>query len=161
MIIVKEEDALKRVNSPDNLLNKLLEIKDLHSGRTGPKNIPPMVKDLIGVTAALTTCREASESVDKQVNVSTAFKYRNDVREKKDSKLTEVHNLALDAMINSIKALNDLPVKKATDASRIAADMARVVDKTSPREAGNTNIQVVMFAPRQKDETEFETIEVA
>src|SRR4051812_4311097 len=117
MIIVKEEDALKRVNSPDNLLNKLLEIKDLHSGRTGPKNIPPMVKDLIGVTAALTTCREASESVDKQVNVSTAFKYRNDVREKKDSKLTEVHNLALDAMINSIKALNTLPVKKATDAS--------------------------------------------
>ncbi len=42
-MFITDDVADLRLNSPDNLVNKL-QLRDLHSNRNGAKQIPPMIQ---------------------------------------------------------------------------------------------------------------------
>lgn len=179
-MIVNEEEALSRVNSPDNLINQLNSIKngvvidkpkavvvERLPQSDGPRNIPPMVQQLIAVSASKTTQKQAAEAFG--VTQSMAGEYENGntkaTRNLVKEKINTAHENALDAMVSCIThikhKLEDPDIKiKATDLSKIAADMGRVIEKTSPKEAARTNVLVQVYAPRIKSESEFEEVAV-
>jgi hypothetical protein len=219
-MIVDEEVAIARLNSSDNLINKLarragvepspvprrmedafpedilisptdstssssdnsvevdvpkahahaeadieaVRIEPLYKNRTGPKNIPPMIQTLAVEHAAVSTERSAGSAFG--VSHQTVNYYKHDAkkidRERVKESIDLVHTNAVDAMLTSIGLIKEkLPtVKKAIDLSKIAADMSRVIEKTTPKDALANNIKVIVFAPPLKGESEYEEIEI-
>lgn len=169
-MIINEEEALSRVNSPDNLTNKLKDIKsniivERLPQSDGPRNIPPKVQQIIGVTSALTSSRDAAAAFG--VSHPMANNYANGETKATKNVVAErvatAHENALDAMLSSIALVKDRLADpdlkiKPTDLSKIAADMGRVIEKTSPKEGTGTRVQVLVYAPRMKSESEFEEI---
>lgn len=158
-MIVNEEVALERVNSEDNLINKL-ERRKLSNG--GKRNIPPMIQTLAVEVAALTTQQEAADTFGmSQRNVHYLEHEGKKVdREQIKKNIDTVHNVALDAMLESINLIKPklADVKKATDLSTIAANLGRVVEKTTPKEAVSQNLRIVVFAPVMRKESDYEEV---
>lgn len=154
-MIITEEEANLRLESSDNLCNKLIEIRKLHTHVTHT----PIEKAIAGI-AHLNgePCRDVEEW--SGIGKTTV----NDVKNGDLLKHTvqTAHERALDTMLASMDLIKPKleNVKKATDLSKIAADMARVVEKTSPKEANQTNIKVVVFSPTIKVEGQYEEMVV-
>jgi hypothetical protein len=158
-MIVNEDVALERIESPNNLCNKLFEIRKLHKSTEHE----PIIKAIAALDHLNgTPCKEVEAefgipktSVNDIKNGKHSFdplkKHRHDAHEK-----------ALETMLESMDLIRPKlsNISKATDLSKIAADMARVVEKTTPKEAAQNNLKVVVFAPRMKDENEFEELAV-
>lgn len=163
-MIVTEEEANLRLESPDNLINKLgtnIQIKDLHSNRNGRGHIPPMIQTLAVALGKVDTQSAAAQEFGMSPgNVSYLTREGKNVdRSVVKEAVATVHSNALDAMLESISLLKPKlkDVRKCTDLSKIASDMAAVVKRTSVEEKTNdTRLVVVAYAPRQKDESEFE-----
>lgn len=166
MIIVDESEALARVSSPNNLTNKLVEVRKLHSNRTGRKEIPPMVTALAVATSVVSTQKSAGETFGMtQGNVSYTKNHgkNEETQELIKKNVDTVHEKALDGMMKCLDFLNPKleNVKKATELASIASNLARVVEKTSPKDITNsTNVKVVVYAPRERTEDEYESIAV-
>lgn len=206
-MIVNEDEALARLASPNNLINKLgfkngaasepqatgsitgsiagsidsfldsttesiveeeadipsnAEVRELYSNRTGPKNIPPIIQTLAVETAAVSSERAAAE--DFGISHQTVGYYKNgggdpDRQRIKDN-VKKVHADAIDVMLGSIGVLKEKlekrEIKKATDLSKIAADMGRVINRTTPKDVGASNVKVIVFAPNLKSEDQYE-----
>lgn len=162
-MIISEEEARLRLESPNNLANKLkVDIKPLHSNRNGRGNIPPMVQTLAVALGEIDTQAAAAKAFNMTpANASYLTREGKHVdRDFVKAKVHTAHNNALDAMLQSINLLGPKleHVKKATDLSKIASDMASVVNKTTPQQAQQTNLVVVAYAPRMKEESEFEEL---
>lgn len=163
-MIVNEEEALERVNSKENLTYKL---RQLHAGRTGPKNIPPMIKALAVSISKVDTQENAGEAFGlSQQAISQYANGKHKDTEAKDlikKSIASVHEKALDGMLSCLDFIKPKleNVKKATELSSIASNLARVVEKTSPKEANvTTNVQIVVHQPRSHSEEEYESIAV-
>lgn len=158
-MICNEEIALSRVNSEDNLINKLERRRMTGDTR---RHVPPMIQTLAVETARLTSQQEAADTFGMtQSNVSFLDrKGKNINREQIEDNIGKVHNVALDAMLESINLIKPklAGVTKAIDLSTIAANLGRVVEKTSPKEAASVNLKVVLFQPVMKEERDYEDI---
>lgn len=163
-MIVDETEALQRVNSPDNLTYKL---RALHTNRTGPKGIPPMITALAVATSVITGDQQASakafgmtqENLSQMKNHSKNPELQDAIKKN----IASVHEKALDGMLACLDFIKPKleNVKKATELSSIASNLARVVEKTSPKEASvTTNVQIVVHQPRSHSEEEYESIAV-
>lgn len=155
---------MARLTSPDNLVNKLVQIRDLHSRDTAHKNIPPLIQTLAVETAIVTSERAAAQEFG--VAHQTVNYYKNDGkavdRDKVKDDISKVHNNALECMLESINLIRPklATVKKVTDLSKVAADMSRVIEKTTPKELNQQNLKVVVFAPNMKVENDYEEMVV-
>lgn len=189
-MIVNEVDALARLLSEDNLVNKLkargaavldvpsnststedepipnpnVEIEELYKNRTGTKNVPPLIQTLAIEAAAVTSERASAEEFG--ISHQTVNYYKNGGgkadHQLAKSRIAEVHDNAIDAMLESISLIKPKlkDIKKAVDLSRVASDLGRVISKTTPKEAGATNVKVVVFAPQAKEEKHYIEMEV-
>lgn len=164
-MIVTEEIAQARLNSPNNLVNKMIKIDKLHGGDRGPRNIPPMVQTLAVAIAKIDSQESAAQLTGMtQENVSyLANKGKRVDQDLVKNTVATVHNQALDAMLDCIGLIKPKlgDVKKATELSKIAADMSKVVNNTTPKEAAQANVQVHVYAPRMRDEREYEELTVS
>lgn len=161
-MIVDEEKVLERLNSPDNLVNKL-EVRPMYTNRNGRGNLTPMVQTLAVTLGELDTQKAAGEvfGITQQSVSYLKNDGKNVDRSFVKSKVADVHEKALDAMIDSIELLKPKlkDVKKAVELSAIASNLGRVIEKTSPKEANNqTNVKVVVYAPTQKSEEQYEEV---
>jgi hypothetical protein len=71
--------------------------------------------------------------------------------------------MALDKLMASLGLVNPetLSTCGAKDASLVARNLAMVVDKLTPKEAGDqSRVQLVIYAPQRKTEKHYETIDV-
>lgn len=164
-MIVDDEIANARLESPDNLVNKL-ERRELHSNRNGAGHIPPMIQTLALETGILTTQKAAAETFGMKQQTVSYYENgggKNIDRDRVKSDVAKVHEGALEAMLESINLLKPklVDVRKATDLSVIASNLGRVIEKTTPKEAAQTNIKVVVFAPTIKHEDDYEEMVVS
>lgn len=184
-----EEKAEERLNSSKNLLNKLglstnrtknnsskedpeVKIVKLHNGgrNKGDKNIPQGIRELVSVAANVGTTKEAAESFG--ISHHQAFDYKqgkvndqvNDkLVESRDKGLGKIHDKALEILMHSMglitpKSMEGMKVKDVVD---VAMKISTVVEKTRPEsEREGNKPQVIIYAPRVKEENEFEVIEI-
>lgn len=160
-MIINEEKALERLYSPDNLIN----IRKMTGGnKIGSRDIDPLTQTLAVETGLLTTQREAAEAFGmSQQNVSYLTHHGKQVdRTSIKTNLETAHSVALDVMLESLDLLKPKlsSVKKATDLSKIAADMGRAIEKITPKNENVANVKVVVFRPNSKDESDYEEITV-
>ena len=181
MPFIEESEALARLNSPENLLNKL-EIRKLHNGgrREGHTNLPPMVRELAAISARIDGPKEASEQF--QISRTHASRlshgiithakgqdkeFADTVESAVKSKEEQAHEAALDKLLSAIDIVGEKAssIKNAKTASKIATDMARVVSVLRPKsglDGINVNgaAQIIIYAPQQKHVATYKTVEV-
>lgn len=187
-MILDDDELEKRLNSPSNLVNTLKErleksaprvkVIPMPNGgrREGDIAIPPMVRALIGSLAS----EESSYSVADTFGVSqptansasrglVGNRFDSALKEQivTPSRRDEAHSEALDMLMltmNALKPKLQLAAKddslKAKDLSRIATDMAKVAGSMHSEETSKvSNLQVVIMAPPQKKESDYEYLE--
>lgn len=167
MIIVEESEALARVNSPDNLVNKLYDVRKLHINRTGPKGIPPMITALAVTTAAISGDQVESAKTFGMTQANLSY-HKNETKNPETAALIKsnidtVHSKALDGMLACLDTLQPKieHVKKATDLANIAGNLAKIVERTSPKvDQHSTYVKVVLHQPTDKLEADYESMAV-
>jgi hypothetical protein len=185
-MIMTDEEVDARLNSENNLVNRLKVIKEIPKpGRTeGAKGIPLEVKKLIGVLANNSdeTQQEIADVFGvSNVTVSNSARGLSSGGTKNDalaktvnehrpvSKIDDAHDKALDALVATLGTLGGRLTKtddgtiKTRDLARIASDMSRVASNLKPAEKQSdplaVNTQVVVYMPHQKKETDYDVID--
>lgn len=180
-MILEETDALDRINSVDNLINRLKVRVLPHGGRKeGDIAIPEPVRHLLGSLA-----NESEESQAQiaelfgvsQVTVSDAKRglvgdrYDEDLDEsnQKSTKRTadDAHDSALNCLMETLTGLGgklkeESKSMKAKDLSKIATDMSRVIGQLKPADKNGdqiNNTQVIVYQPVQRKENQYEVID--
>lgn len=175
--IITEEELQKRLENPDNLCNReeiivQVEHKRLRDSgrREGDKNIPETVKELAGVLAHVDTLKNVGESLG--ISTSQVHQFKNgrnsqhvpneELKDKIDERLGTVKDLALDRLVNSLNVITPEKLEKikVVNAASIAQRMASVVEKVSEKKNDVGNVIFQIYAPRMREEKEFEVIEV-
>lgn len=178
-----EDQAKERLSSNRNLLNKLglstdrtektesnLNVVKLHNGgrREGDKNIPQSIRELVSVAANVGTTKEAAEAFGVSHHQAHDYKHgkvsdrtNEELTEARDKGLGQIHDRALEILMHSMglitpKAMEGMKVK---DVVTVAEKMAGIVDKTRGESKEHKPL-VIIHAPRVRDESEFEVIEI-
>jgi hypothetical protein len=129
-------------------------------------NMPVAAKVIVGAAGLLSQYSKASRDLGlsySAVESTTNGRFKNPEAKAKLDKL--VDNIQETAALKLVEALGLItPEKmenaKLRDLSSVAADMARILEKTSNRnnQVNQTQNQVIIYAPRTKDEDEFKVI---
>jgi hypothetical protein len=189
-MFIENEEANTRLSSLDNLIHKLnLRVKDKDSleirkcGKGNGAGRPPGRKNdtdekrLEIATAAIEVgCVEAAKEHNTTPSrasllssgvVTHSKGADEELAPKIQNKKDTIHNQALDLITQAFLQLEcQLPeVKKATDLAHIAAEMAKVAERTGGRlksgeQDNKPQVNVVIYAPRMKSSEEYETIDI-
>lgn len=169
MITEDSTEALARIDSPDNLVNKLklqgsnVEIRERFARNTQKKNLPPMIQTLAVASGIVDGQSVAAETFGvSQPDISYLTREGKGVnRDQVKQTIDSVHQQALNGMLEAIGLISDgrlKDVKKVTDLSKVASDLSKVVNNTSPKEGPTANIKVVVFSPVIRGEEQYEEI---
>jgi len=170
-MLLDKDDKEKRLQSPRNLLNLLprnaVAFRPLHvTKQIGTKNIPLPLKVVAGVLAKTEPVKEVAEVFDiseSSVRAAKNGKGNSDVRDAVAATSEKIRDLALDKLMSSLGIINGETLGNCTakDASVVARNLAGVVGQLSPREKLDGNqVTFVIYAPKQKTEEHFQTVEV-
>lgn len=165
-MFISPEEAARRLTSERNTVRQtsLAVVPIQHNGRGS--NVPDQLKVLVGTLAHLDTQKNVAEAFGvTQPHVSmikNGVTGGQEVADRIEQSLGEVRDKAIEKLMIVFGLLTPekLGAEKARGLSAIAADMSRVVEKTSPRQFGGPQVQLVVYAPQQREESKYRTIEV-
>jgi hypothetical protein len=174
------EEARRRLASGKNLVNSLptngshppraslVETKVLLLGRSERKKIPDLLKAKLGTLAHF----ENQHKLEEEFGVSQPVisKAKNgkvggsDIQDRINMNLGLVRDKALEKLMSTLGLIDEAKLmdQDAKGLAHVASSLSRVVKDTAPAEigSGDTKVQVVVYAPQQKDERKFEVIDV-
>lgn len=180
--MMSEAEALERLGSSANYLNRVngngaaspppkenVTIAPLHPTTYHPR-LTDAERAAVGVAARLTSPSKAAKEFG--VSFTTAARAAEGktsagdevpaVKTEVQSRLEAVATQAIDRLVAALNGLTDEKIEKekATGISKIASDMAGVVEKVTPKNKEADNVQVVIYAPQVREERDYETIDV-
>jgi len=188
--ITSDENLINKIgaapNPPSEEESAALMEKFLRGGKGsgrrgrkhGHKNLSSETRAMIAVTAKIATGVQAAEvfGVDPKsaYDIKQGFRHQNarernirdnELVDKTKDLLGEVHETAADRLMTTLGLLDEKKLKtvnKATDLSRIARDLATIVDKSKPASTDDgQHVHFHVYKPEQKDEAAYETIETS
>lgn len=176
MLIVDDESFELEVNKL-NGAGKAQVIKTIPRGRKADeKNVPSVLREVIAEEAIngasngeLAKAFGVSESsVSAYKNGATSTKSYNNGDEKLKTVVERtrerIHSRASNKLLKALTEITDEKLKdaRATDLSTIAANMSRVIEKTSPKEdIGKIQNNIIFVSPTQISENNYEIIDVS
>ena len=148
----------------------------LHKGtRNGGREVPPLIRELIGVTAHFDTIKNTAKAFNVSTSTVAQAKKGNvgvdrhdpelaariDANvEKKDKSVKDIALERLATMFSNVITDENLAgVTNPIKAVSVAKDLAIITEKLTPRVAG-VNAAVFIQIPRVKDESEYESVDV-
>lgn len=181
MIFLSQEQVEARLNSRDNLarnpkaiISEDTLVTPINNGgrREGDTNIPPFIRELVGTFSNMEPSRVVAEIFG--VSKSQADQYKAGcvtpgvpdptLTQKINENLGRAHELAIEKMVQSLEGISETDLKnaKVRDKASIAADLARVAEKLTPKEAPKEkqDFQLIVYSPTVKTENHYETKEV-
>lgn len=167
---ITAERAAELLNDPRNLAIAHPTFIGKTNGRThGAREIPQSIRTIIGVATHYDTLKSVSEAFDVSMSTAAQSKKGNvgvnrHSEEMKDTideivgkQRKDLREVALERVAGMFASvINDqnlatLPIRAAVGAAK---DLATVVDKLTPKQAG-TNVAVFVHPPRVRSESEY------
>lgn len=160
MLLLTEEQAKKKLSA--SVLHKVIG-RGNHMHQVGAdKEIPREVKQVIGFAARLDGVNKTARAFG--VSPFVASRSMNDPRnqEKIEEQLELVRRAAIEKTLRCLdvigdEGLADLDVRKAAS---VAKDLSSIYDKIRPSGEKGGSVNVTIFAPRQKDDDDYEVLDV-
>jgi hypothetical protein len=174
MGVVSDEDFDLEVSKLSDNKSSVITYND--KGRSeGDNNIPDAIRKiaseaLLNGAPAKLVCTElsispASASAYKNGATSTATydKPNKSLISHNDKIKERINGRASNVMLKALKHITTAKLldAKPTDLSQIAANMARVIDKTTPKIAEQATNTIIFYSPKQIDSKNFEVIDVS
>lgn len=169
-MLLDKAELERRLNSGNNILNKLPKRDQstrvpLHiTKQNGTKNIPTPLKIVAGVLAKTEPAKEIAEAFDMSVgSVRRAANSDNkEVSAAVERTTAKIRDMALDKLMQSLGIIDDTTLAdcSAKDASQVARNLATVVNQLSPKDQHQSGATLIIYAPRQKSEEQYQTIDV-
>lgn len=172
-LVESHQNESHQIESHQNKPN-LSVIAHKFRGRTkGRKNVPEFLRPVIAAAGELSGIEETAKAFElSRPSVSTMkhgkVTYCDTTRENKEMKskteliLDKVNENAADRILKSISYITDekLENSKVSDLSTVAANMARIIEKTNPKkQEAQVGTQILIYAPSLKQENQFEIVE--
>lgn len=175
-----EEDIEERVNSEDNLVNKVIVHKIEHGRKVNQPTLPLPLRKVITVLANQgESQRNLSETFGRSTKSVSLYErgeinpgiehpelaeVRDEVVDGIKDERTRAEKKAVDILLAS---MNILPSKlgdaKAKELSSVAKDMSIIANQMADRDRnpdGSRSVHLHLYAPQQKKVTEYEVIDV-
>lgn len=168
-MLIDKVELERRLSSSRNILNTLplrdnTKVVPLHKTKchATAQPVPQALKVIAGVLAKTEPIKEVAEALDVSTSVVSRAKNGKEVAKAVDAVTTRIRDMALDKLMASLGIINDenLASCGAKDASLVARNLAGVVDKLTPREQAGTNVQLIVYAPKQRSEEHYDTIDI-
>ena len=174
-MFLNEENARNRLNSSENLANKIralrenkkLEIKGpvafVREGKDLPR-LPESVKEEIveRANSGIETQKEIARDLGITQGAVTYLKRsRNEAKSQEQRIDEDIKNLAVEKMMLAMGLITEdkLARIKAQDLASVAASMSKVVSNVSPRNQAPL-VNLVVYAPEIRDESKFRVVEL-
>jgi hypothetical protein len=152
--------------------NQVEVVAHRFNGRTpGAKNTPDILFPIIGAAARISGTVETAKAFGISPNSVSAIKnygrksYETPVVPGMKDKINELseqaQEKAIDRMVRAISCITDSKLENAkiSDLSSVAANMARVVEKTTPKTGENTGLRIVILAPSMRTSDSYEVLD--
>ena len=149
------------------------EIRKLHNGgrREGVPNLPLFLQTLAGVSDRIDGPTQTAEEFGITIahashlgeGKTSPDHVNEELKEKIDEVSSSVSEIALKKLMKSLGLLTDEmleTVTKPKDLVDIASKMANVVERTREKKYEGDRTKILIYAPRIKNESEFDIIEV-
>lgn len=171
-MLLSNNQAEQRLGSPRNLANRFGSSAPtfITVHRPGRKaDTPNMDKIKQNEIALRSRLGEKQGALAQEFNTTQARvsqlergKSNSLDEEKLHEQLSKARDVAVDKLLTSMGLITSEKLNKenAQGLSRIAANMARVVEKTLPKESSDNNVQVIVYCPEQRSESSFKIVEV-
>jgi hypothetical protein len=162
---ITQEELERRLNSPKNLTNILapIVVKTTPTAPREPQVKGNIVRAVAGALATIDTPRNTAQAFDMTLNQVNSAKNstRPDVQPAVKSAISRVQELALSRLMESLNLLTpeSLIGEKPRDLARIASDLSRVIDRTTPRDVIQ-NTQLIIYAPQQRGMDKYQLVDV-
>lgn len=178
---IDREEALRRLRSPNNLANSLVENpsaspKTNHREVVKPSRgteVPGSVRDEVARIALMGQVPQKVIAREFGLTQPTVSQYKHgkvggvapteERRLEHQKRVDDIKDTALLKLMGALgvitpEKLNDLEVK---DAARVAKDMAAVYNSLGPKDTGaGPSVNVVVYSPEIRKESQFKVIEV-
>lgn len=157
---ISEEELKRRLNSSKNILNtpaSPVKVREI------PKReqAPPVSKSTRVMAGVLHGTGESAKSVAHGLGMSVS--QVRDARALPEARvgIERVRDLALDKLMLTLGLMTEDKFLNSNlkDLSIVAANMSRIIEKTSPREGGAT-LQLIVYTPELKRESQYKVIDV-
>jgi len=182
-MFIDPEKAEERLNSPNNLANRLAEFRRekkiledngtvlINPGRQLPR-LPPQVKEELKEKAlsGKYTRKELAEAYGVAPHAVTQLrrKAEKEEEEKKDSQreafLSQaLQDIASQKMLLAMGLITEdkLATLKARELAQISSSLASVISASSPKNASpGTAINLVVYAPEVRQESSYKMVEI-
>lgn len=188
-MFVTDEEAERRLNHKDNLSLVLLKNQKLtgsngkgnrtnHRGsRKGVPDLTPFMRELIGTTAHLDTAKSTAKTFGvsshqahnlKHGKLSQSGPVNSDLEKRIVGNLLKAKDTAADIVMRTLGLVSseagqaEIQELNVKDKMEVAGRAAGIIDKLTPKDRINqdNSTKVVIFAPMQRKETEFEVVEI-
>lgn len=160
----------EETSAPDNLK---VEVHQFRGRTEGATQIPDFLRPIIGASTLLSGYKSTQEAFGVKSTASLhamahgkTSPYGPEVPELKskvDALVGNAQEKAAEKLLSALGLLTPEKLEnvKAKDLSSIAADMSRIIEKTTPKQAGTAGTQILIYAPKQQvTEEKYEVIEV-
>lgn len=181
-MILDPEKAKERLESPNNLANKLAEFRKqrqinvenntvlINPGRKLPR-LPEIVKEEIKEKAlsGMYTQREIGEKYGVSPNAVGVIKReaeyereRAKASEREDFLEKAIKDLAAQKMLIAMGLITEekLESLKARELAQISASLSSVVGVVSPKNQTGANINLVVYSPEVRSESSYRVVEI-
>jgi predicted transcriptional regulator len=173
MLLVDDESfdlELSKLNG----VRARVETRMMHGRNPGDTNIPSALRQVIAEEATNGASVEeltkafgvSASSVSAYKNGATSTTSYHQKNEKLESVIDrtrdKIHRRASSKLLKALTEITDEKLKdaRATDLSSIAANMSRVIEKTSPKEDSKIQNNIIFVSPTQIHADNYEVIDV-
>lgn len=178
MFISDEEKSLRlenslKLQSEETSDNLRVEVHQFRGRTTGATQIPEFLRPIIGASTLLSGYKatqenfgvKSSASLHSMANGKTYPEGKEipELKSKVESIVGEAQEKAAEKLLSALGLLTEdkLERVKPKDLSSIAADMSRIIEKTTPKQGIQAGTQILIYAPKQQiTEDKYEVIEV-
>lgn len=176
-MLIDHKDAERRLNSASNIANKFARGEVRHethrtAGRN-KQNVPEEIRETTGALARAGVPQKeladalgvSQAAVSYWENGKTSPNQRKESLEKGVADKTErIRDTALNKLMATLGLIDDEKLANcdAKDLTRVAVGLSQVAANTAPRERNDGHsaaVQVVVYAPPQRDEERFKVID--
>lgn len=161
-MFISEEELIRRIGSEKNIAQvdkkeeplKVVPIPKREYTPTPPKETRTVAGILAGTGASVKSVANSFNMTPSQVR--TAIKTPS-----AQSGIEKIRELAIDKLMLALGLMTEDKFENSSlkDLSYIAANVSRIIEKTSPRDAA-ASIQLLVYAPEIKSERMYKTLDV-
>jgi hypothetical protein len=172
-----EDEGARRLGSPDNLSNVVVEYRKRSGRPAGSTRLSPAAREIVAqaarvlppieVAEAFGICRRTASNLSRGISSNSSLgrqvvneDLKESVEKVEEDKAKLISGKALDILMATLDSVDPSKIKSQVSKVRAAKDLAIIHEKMNGNGPGAGLTKVLIYTPRQRDIKEFDIIDI-